>query len=206
MLAVSTSEKSYHHGDLRRVLLEAAIESLEAGDVFSMRAVARRAGVSPTAPYRHFADRRALDSAVAVAGFDDLRRELQQSVDAFPPSIDPVEAIAGLGVAYVASALRRPAVYRLMFGNECDPADSARVQASGELHRILTEAVERFFPRADAAGLTTALWALAHGLASLHLDGKFRPEPTDAVAHRVRTAVHAILTVERDHATEGENA
>ena len=196
MLAVSTSVKSYHHGDLRRALVAAAIESVEAGDELSMRAVARRAGVSPAAPYRHFADRRELDSAVAAEGFTDLRQDLQPSVDGLRTASDPVDGIAELGVAYVAFALRRPALYGLMFGNECDPADSARVRASGELHLLLNQVVEREFPDADAPALATALWALAHGLASLHVDGKLRPEPATEVAARVRAAVTAILTVE----------
>ncbi|MBP8919352.1 MAG: TetR family transcriptional regulator, partial [Micropruina sp.] len=53
---MSTSERAYHHGDLRAALVASAIEMLEGGEAYSMRAVARRAGVSPTAPYRHFPD------------------------------------------------------------------------------------------------------------------------------------------------------
>jgi AcrR family transcriptional regulator len=192
-LAVSTSEKGYHHGDLRAALLDAAIESLEAGEAFSMRAVARRAGVSPTAPYRHFADRDALDSAVAVEGFKDLRADLGAALADIPESSAAADAIAGLGVAYVAFALRRPAVFRLMFGNECDEADSERVHASEELHDVLNQAIARLFPGSDIAGLSTALWGMAHGLAFLHLDGKLRPEPADDVAERVRGSVAAVF-------------
>lgn len=192
---MSTSEKSYHHGDLRVALLAAAIESLEAGEAFSMRAVARRAGVSPTAPYRHFADREALDSAVAVEGFKDLRADLGRALTALPASSAPVEVIAELGVTYVAFALRRPAVFRLMFGNECDEANSERVQASQTLHQVLNQAIEQLFPRADLQSLSTALWSMAHGLAFLHLDGKFRPEPAEEVAARVRSSAAAIFAI-----------
>lgn len=191
---MSTSEKSYHHGDLRAALLASAIESLEAGEAFSMRAVARRAGVSPTAPYRHFADREALDSAVAVEGFMDLRADLGRALTILPSSA-PVDVIAELGVIYVAFALRRPAVFRLMFGNECDEANSERVQSAGHLHDVLNGAIGHLFPAADVANLSTALWAMAHGLAFLHLDGKFRPEPATAVADRVRASVDAIFAV-----------
>jgi len=188
---VPTSEKSYHHGDLRAALLTAAIESLEADEPFSMRAVARRAGVSPTAPYRHFVDREALDAAVAVEGFKDLRGEVAE----LAASARSVDDVAELAATYVAFALRRPAVFRLMFGNECDAADSQRVQAANELHRVLDGVVERIFPGADVGALGTALWGLAHGLAFLHLDGKLRPDPADEVARRVRSAVAAVLVV-----------
>lgn len=190
---MSTSVKSYHHGDLRAALLAAAIESLEAGEAFSLRAVARRAGVSPAAPYRHFTDRQALDSAVAVEGFKDLGDDLRRALETQAAPVNSVEVIAGLGVAYVSFALRRPAVFRLMFGNECDDADSARVRASGELRVLMNQVIERLFPDADAPPLATALWSLAHGLAFLHLDGKLRPEPADEVARRVRAPVAAIF-------------
>nr|WP_300146193.1 TetR/AcrR family transcriptional regulator [Propionicimonas sp.] len=188
-------EKSYHHGDLRAALLAAAIESLEAGEAFSMRAVARRADVSPTAPYRHFANRQALDSAVAVEGFRDLRADLATVLAGVPESSPPVAEIAALAVAYVAFALRRPAVFRLMFGNECDQADSERVEASGQLHTLLGGVIERLLPGADVPTLSTALWGMAHGLAFLHLDGKFRPEPADEVADRVRSSVAAVFAL-----------
>ncbi|MFB9649472.1 TetR/AcrR family transcriptional regulator [Curtobacterium pusillum] len=193
MLTVSTSADRYHHGDLRAALLAAAVETLEAGETFSLRAVARRAGVSATAPYRHFPDRRALDSAVAVAGFQDLRSDLVDALGALPGSSAPVEVIATLGTAYVEFALRRPAVFRLMFGNECDDADSERVQAAEELHDLLHRVLERLFPGTAVSDLSTALWSTAHGLAFLHLDGKLRPEPLSEVTDRVRASVVAIF-------------
>ncbi|MGP5364927.1 TetR-like C-terminal domain-containing protein [Brachybacterium tyrofermentans] len=152
--------------------------------------------VSPTAPYRHFADRSALDSAVAVEGFKDLNARLAAALESVPDAGDPVEVLSGLGVAYVDFALRRPAVFRLMFGNECDAADSDRVQASQELHAVLGDVLARLFPDAASPALATALWGLAHGLAFLHLDGKYRPEPADEVAERIRAAVAATLAIQ----------
>lgn len=193
-MTTSASEKSYHHGDLRAALLAAATESLEAGEDLSMRAVARRAGVSPAAPYRHFADRAALDSALAVDGFTDLRAELDA---ALVTTIDSAEAeiVAVLAVAYVRFALRRPAVFRLMFGHECDEANSERVRAAAQLLDVLSGVIGRLFPRADTANLSRALWGLAHGLAFLHLDGKFRPDPPVDVDERVRSSVLTILAL-----------
>lgn len=192
---MSTLEKSYHHGDLRAALLSAAIELLESGEPFSMRAVARRAGVSQTAPYRHFADRAALDSAVAAAGFEDLTAELSAALEAAPENAGPKEILGGLGIAYVLFALRRPAEFRIMFGNECDDADAERVIASQKLHAVLDNVLAEVFPGTDAPNLSTALWSMAHGLAFLHLDGKLRPEPLDEVRARVRAAITAALTL-----------
>lgn len=205
---MSTSPRPYHHGDLRAALLEAATASLEAGEPFSMRAVARRAGVSPAAPYRHFADRDALESAIAVQGFDELRADLVAARDGVVADASAPEVLTAHGVAYVRFALDHPAVFRLMFGNECDPTDSDRVQASGALHAVLSEAVDRLLPGADPA-LSTALWSMAHGLACLHLDGKFRPEPDTAVVDRVRaslTAVFALPSLMTATTRRGENA
>jgi AcrR family transcriptional regulator len=158
-----------------------------------MRAVARRAGVSQTAPYRHFADRAALDGAVAVAGFQALTADLADALEAMPPGSTPEEVLGELGVTYVHFALRRQAEFRIMFGNECDTVDAERVLASQALHAVLYDVLAEMFPSADVPSLSTALWAMAHGLAFLHLDGKLRPEHLDEVDARVRAAVAAVL-------------
>lgn len=194
-------EKTYHHGDLRAALLTAALESVEAGEAPSMRAVARRAGVSPAAPYRHFADRDALDSALAVLGFDELYNALTTALANVPPSATAAQTLGALAVAYVDFALRRPALFRLMFGGACDPENSDRVRASSRLHTVLGGVVARLFPASDVASLSQALWGVAHGLAFLHLDGKLRPEPASEVENRIRSSITAILTM-----TEGASA
>lgn len=162
---------------------------LEKGESFSLRAVARRAGVSPTAPYRHFADRGALESALATEGFRALEADLARSQQ-LPAS---VEGLFEFGVIYVDFALRRPALFRLMFGGPCDDTNDERVRATAELHEWLALALTRVFPDADASALSTACWSLAHGLAFLHLDGKLSSTPRSAVAPRVRAAFHAIF-------------
>jgi AcrR family transcriptional regulator len=189
---VSTLERSsYHHGDLRAALLTTAMRMLENGETFSLRAVARNAGVSPTAPYRHFADRDALESALAVEGFRDLRRDLTTGRD-LPTSIAD---LAEFGVAYVDFALRRPALFRLMFGNPCDDSDDERVQAADQLHTLLGQALANVAPGADADALACSGWSLAHGLACLHLDGKLPADSSEDVAARVRSAFLAIASV-----------
>jgi AcrR family transcriptional regulator len=188
---MSTSVKSgYHHGDLRAALLATAMRMLEANEQFSLRAVAREAGVSPTAPYRHFTDRDALESALAAQGLRDLKADLTAG-RALPAT---TADLADLAVAYVEFALRRPALFRVMFGNTCDEGNADRVAAAADIHHLLEQAMARVFPDADARALASAGWAFAHGMAYLHMDGKLPVTSGEQVADRVRTAFHAILS------------
>lgn len=184
------AKSSYHHGDLRTALLTHATDMLESGENFSMRALAKRAGVSNAAPYRHFNDREALESALAIDGFQDLRAQLGSLPS--PPS-DPAD-LAEFGVIYVRFALAHPARFKVMFGRECDDRDDERVRAARDLNDLLTSAVAEVFPDSDAPALATAAWALAHGLAFLHLDGKLDNHDPTTIDARVRTSFAAILT------------
>ncbi|MFI9456453.1 TetR/AcrR family transcriptional regulator [Amycolatopsis sp. NPDC052450] len=187
---MSTSTKSgYHHGDLRASLLATAMRMLEAGESFSLRAVAREAGVSATAPYRHFADRDALESALAAQGLRDLKEDLTKGRELPASAAD----LAELAVTYVEFALRRPALFRLMFGNACDTGSEERVQAAADIHDLLRLAMTRVFSEPASEALASAGWALAHGLAYLFLDGKLPADSDDDVADRVRAAFAAIL-------------
>lgn len=187
---MSTSEKSgYHHGDLRASLLTAAMRMLEDGEPFSLRALAREAGVSPTAPYRHFKDRDALESALAAQGLRDLKADLTNG-RALP---DSAADLGEFAVAYVEFALRRPALFRVMFGNACDTGSEERVRAAAEIHELLALAMTRVFPDVDGGALASAGWALAHGMAYLYMDGKLQAQSTDEVGDRVRAAFAAIL-------------
>src|SRR5690242_9931504 len=167
---MSTSKDAYHHGDLRAACVRAAMELLEeSGEAeLSLRAVARRAGVSPAAPYRHYADREALISAVAAVGY----RELAERLAAAHPSPSTPEQLASVAIAYVQFALDRPALFRIMFGEPCDRDNDERVAATAAVSAYVRAIVERTFPQADAEALATAVWALVHGLAFLYLDGK----------------------------------
>lgn len=183
---------TYHHGDLRAACLRAARELLEEkGDAgLSLRAVARRAGVSATAPYRHYADRDALVSAVAAEGY----RELAGYLAAAHPSPATPDELAAVAVAYVRFALDHPALFRVMFAEPCDQDSEERVAATAAISDYLGGLVGDVFPGADVDALSTAVWALVHGLAFLHLDGKLDATTPEVVAGQVRAAVHALLT------------
>ncbi|MFE3542938.1 TetR/AcrR family transcriptional regulator [Nocardia sp. NPDC059177] len=189
---MTPSSTSYHHGDLPATLVRAAVELLEedgAADL-SLRAAARRAGVSTAAPYRHFADRDALLSAVAAVGY----RELAEQLVAAGPAPSTPEDLAAIAVAYVRFALARPALFRVMFADPCDPTSPERVAATTSIHQYVRAIVRQVFPDGDEESLATAMWALVHGLAFLYLHGKFDAE---ALEDRVRATVFAVIELPR---------
>ena len=120
-------KEAYHHGDLRTALVHSALALLEeeGAAALSMRAVARHAGVTAAAPYRHYQDRDALMSAVAAVGY----RELAQDLIAVSPAPSTADEIADVAIAYVQFALRRPALFRAMFSEQCDAGSPERVDA-----------------------------------------------------------------------------
>jgi AcrR family transcriptional regulator len=188
-----TSTKPYHHGDLPEALVRAAVDLLEEGGAadLSLRAAARRAGVSTGAPYRHFADRDALLSAVAAVGYRDLAAGLA----AAHPAPTMPDDLADIAVAYVEFALARPGLFRVMFAGQCDPTGPERVAAVAAINEYLQSIVRQALPSDDPEAMAAAVWGLVHGLAFLHLDGKLDSSSTNAVATRVRAAVRAVLGV-----------
>ncbi|MFI9374412.1 TetR/AcrR family transcriptional regulator [Streptomyces parvulus] len=182
---------TYHHGDLRAACLRAARELLEedGSAALSLRAVARRAGVSATAPYRHYADRDALVSAVAAEGY----RELAQHLTEAHPAPSTPDELAAVAVAYVQFALEHPALFRAMFAEPCDPTSEERVAATAAISEYVRSIVRATFPGVDADALSTTVWALVHGLAFLHLDGKLDSSSPEVVAAQVQAAVHALF-------------
>ncbi|OMC14557.1 TetR family transcriptional regulator [Mycolicibacter heraklionensis] len=186
---MSTSTKTYHHGDLPGTLLRAAMDLLEENGAaeLSLRATARRAGVSTAAPYRHFADRNALLSAIAAVGY----RELATELIAAHPAPKTADDLATIAVAYVQFAVNRPGLFRVMFAEQCDPANPERAAAVTAIQDCLDSMVEQVFPSSDPEAMAIAVWGLVHGLAFLHLDGKLDTTSARAVADRVRAAVLA---------------
>jgi AcrR family transcriptional regulator len=145
---------TYHHGDLPATILGAAAKMLEREGLagLSLREAARRAGVSHSAPYRHFPDRDALLSALAAQGVEQLIKELEG------------RSGRDMAQAYVQFALAHPQLYRLMFAGRRWPELEARF-------------VRGFAEMGSGAGLAAAAaWSLVHGLAHLILDGHFEDQ------------------------------
>ncbi|MEU3021296.1 TetR/AcrR family transcriptional regulator [Nocardiopsis alba] len=186
------AKNTYHHGDLRAACVSAARELLEedGGGALSLRAVAKRAGVSATAPYRHFADRDALVSAVAAEGYRELAEHLAL---AHPSPTTPAD-LAEIAIAYVRFALEHPALFRAMFAEPCDPEHEERSAATAAIWTYVHDLVHAVFPEAEPEALSTAVWSLVHGLAFLYLDGKLDATDTEEIAGRIRSTVRAMLT------------
>jgi AcrR family transcriptional regulator len=175
-LSTPSEQRSYHHGDLRQALLRSAVEILSEAGVagLSLRAAARRAGVSAMAPYRHFADKEDLLAAVAESGFRELVGRLTAAASA---AADPRAGLQALGVAYVLFAREEPSLFRLMFGPaiEQKSAHPTLDDAGSACFEILRQAVAaaQFFDRdRNVEDVSLACWSLVHGLASLIVDGR----------------------------------
>ena len=185
--------KSYHHGELRLALVEAALALLAEGgaEALSLRGVARRAGVSAMAPYRHYPDKEALLAAVAAVGFDGLRDVLRRADAAAMPEA----ALVAQAVAYVRYAEENPALFRLMFGPPRAGAHPA-LQAAGETaYAVLAARVAAQGPvDADRDARALGCWSLVHGLASLLLDGRLGDKTTAPRDDLTRRVAEAMLT------------
>lgn len=167
-MSTSDAEGGYHHGDLKRAMVEAALALLdeEGADRIGLRQLARRVGVSPAAPYRHFAGRQALLEAVAAEGF----RQFSGRMDAARAGLPEDGQLVGMAQAYVRFALEQPALFRLMFSRQVDKQVNADLHAaSREAYASLATAAARedVAAPAEAAVIT---WSFVHGLAMLLLD------------------------------------
>ncbi|HZE38898.1 MAG TPA: TetR/AcrR family transcriptional regulator [Stackebrandtia sp.] len=202
----TTPKTSYHHGNLRTELMEACLRLVDEEGIgaVSLRRVAREAGVSPGAPYHHFADRAALIAELTARGFTDLTARLR-AVRA--EAADPVTALVELLEAYVEFAGRHRAYFLLMFRPELSASDKhPDVQAAGDdALAVVAEAIEDcrragMFAAVDSDGLVVTLWSLAHGLAALVVDGKIdkmcldNDIVPDELLSKVKDTVTALLS------------
>ena len=161
----------YHHGDLRSALLTAAeAELAERGiEAFSLRSVAKRAGVSHAAPAHHFGDVKGLLTALAAEGF---RRFLAaQSAREAVAAPDPASQLVAAGLGYIDFAMQRPALFRLLWGSEWPDFKNA------DLSQAALASYQHLVDQVSAAGGRTvadesAMWAIAHGLADLLSAGR----------------------------------
>src|SRR5271167_3986214 len=157
--------KPYHHGDLREEVLRLALASLETSPLeeLTLRGLARQAGVSSMALYRHFADKEALLSALASAGFDDLGQRMQ-AVDQVS---DPRSALAALGVVYVEFAVERPGLFRLMYGGKPPDTPTRPGEPPHAGYAALSRRITELAKPSERETAFLASWSLVHGLATL---------------------------------------
>ena len=171
--------KTYHHGNLRRALLDGALRLVEdqGAEALTLRAAARRAGVSQAAPYRHFADKQALLAAVAEEGFRALTDAMRRAAAA--QAAGALARFRALGLAYVEFASTHPAHFRVMFGREVadrsayPPLQAAALETFGLLVEAVAECQRAAFVRAgDPEALALSAWSTVHGLSALLVDGQ----------------------------------
>lgn len=168
-MPVAKKTKPYHHGDLRNALLKAAMDVLKEGgqDAVTTRACAKRVGCAPSAVFRHFADRRALATALAVEGYKSLGQVMTRSVDAASDN----SRMRAIGEAYIDFALQEPHLFRLMFqGDLIDLNDPELLQVSEPL--LTATGRESGAASEDADDIAILSWAIVHGLASLAIDSQ----------------------------------
>jgi AcrR family transcriptional regulator len=182
-----SDERPYHHGDLRRAIVQAALEILRETQSleFSLRELARRAGVSHNAPYKHFAEKRELLAAVSAAGFEMLAKRMTSEIAGLSR---PREQLFAMLRAYIDHGVENPALYSLMFGSYLGGPERSRpaielaeaektkallagVIAAGGLGRAIPGNNER-----KIAGAILACWSLVHGLTLLLADGLVGPK------------------------------
>jgi AcrR family transcriptional regulator len=198
----------YHHGDLRRALIDTALELVteEQDWTFSLRELARRAGVSHHAPYNHFTDKLDLLAATAAVGFERLRDGLRRAMEGIE---EPGALLVAIARAYVRLGLENPALYRLMFGpalSEAGSADRPTVArlAGAEARGVLEEVILRgaragVFAASpddpqDLAVTALAVWSATHGLTMLVIDKIPRPDLSvdDMIERMLRMVVEGV--------------
>lgn len=201
-MSITPKEGRYHHGHLRRALLDTALQLITERGVhsFTLREVARQAGVSHAAPYHHFADKSALIEALTVEGFESLTAVLHAT--ALNRESGALEQLLAIGKAYVCFALEHRASFRLMFGLEVRPStiplppEAASVQSPIEraglaAYQVLFDSIVAcqqtgVIVAGDPTPLALTAWSTVHGLAILLLDGALNsiipaPESPDAL-------------------------
>ena len=174
--------KPYHHGDLRNALIQAGLEILSEGgsQELDLRKVARRAGVSHAAPYRHFADKQALIAAINEEGFHLLSERIRSSL--CEVSDEPVEQLLGVALAYVRFAQENPWLMREMFSGitiERETFESLHA-ASKSVYQLYAEVIRSGQERGkivdgEPTALAGVLWSVLHGLAMLIIENQMRP-------------------------------
>jgi AcrR family transcriptional regulator len=190
----------YHHGDLRRALLQVAVNTIRTDGVESLtlRGVGSRLGVSRTALYRHFTDKAALLAAVAAEGFRLLRAELTES---WTTSGRGFSGLRAMGVAYVQFAVTHPSHYRVMFGADIVGVEHEELSQEGAgAFQVLVDAIaelqaQDLARRDDPRQMALFVWAATHGVAMLAIDRRLGHEAsaTDALTRYMTERLRAAI-------------
>jgi len=183
----------YHHGNLRRALIDAAVETIARDGVaaLNLRDLARRLGVSHAAPTHHFGDRTGLLTAIAVEGYDGLAAATQTAWQ-------DTQSYLEVGVAYVGYATTHPGHFAVMFRPDLVRADDPELaRASAASAAMLDGPLQELELTADDVQerriAATAAWGLVHGIATLWLQGSLRGGPVEDPKALTRAAARYLF-------------
>lgn len=191
---------SYHHGDLRRALVEASLQIIadQGVEALTLRSVGRSTGVSHAAPYRHFTDKEALLAAVAIEGFNALKKVLDHAYESFPED-DPVNRLREVGHAYVRFAVANPAYFRVMFGPYIldkslhEGLFEASISTLDVVAAGIAACQEADIVRpGNARELALVAWSTVHGLSSLLLDGQIEMRSGELASRLTDSALNVL--------------
>lgn len=182
------AKTAYHHGELRAALIEAALNAIEHGGVkaLSLRGLARTVGVSPMAPYHHFADRADLLVAIAVEGFQRLQTSKELALAGVGG--DPASGLVAGTVNYVEFMINNPNLHRLMHdiqvaGRAAHPdLATAAAAPAASLLQLVERLLIAHSSTYDAPLAATSIWAFAHGTGTLALSGQLGPDQAKTMA------------------------
>ena len=191
------SRSKYHHGELRSALVSLAVKEIARAGVekLSLRSLARQAGVSPTAPFRHFPDKQTLLAGIAIEGFEELARRLTETSES---NAGIEDRFIELGATYVGFAQDFPVHYQLMFGavlgdfSASKELQEASAASYAVLDATLTEIKNNQQLDHDVATLGGLVWSTVHGMASLvfNVPTARMPKAADAAPRRAVKSIH----------------
>src|SRR5208282_237747 len=189
--------RSYHHGNLKQALLAASLDLIRrAGPgAFTLREVARRAGVSHNAPYRHFRGKEELLGALAAEGFDRLTAAMTKAAE---PASRPLDRFRLSGRGYVEFALRYPQHFAVMFEGSGRFDVYPQTQAAGErafgtlVGNVEACQAEGVLPPGDARPFALLAWSMVHGVAKLAISGRLPLSAAPDVLRFTDTATGAL--------------
>ena len=176
----STTTGQYHHGNLKVALLQAAVELIRETSVekLSLRALARKVGVSQTAPYRHFKDKNHLLVEIAKDTFAEMVMVTTKELN---PQQTPPQNVCNCGRAYLQYAIDNPERYKLVFGPSIENRENYPdlMEAGMSSFAVLMNLVEQGIDSGDFLDhcpklLANACWTSMHGFASLAIDGFYQ--------------------------------
>ncbi|MET0860177.1 MAG: TetR/AcrR family transcriptional regulator [Microbacterium sp.] len=200
--------RTYHHGDLRRVLIEEGLELARAGgpDAVTLREVTRAVGVSPNAAYRHFADRQDLVRAVAADSQNALAKAIAARVEATPADLTPaaaaVERLRRIGLAYIQFAREERGWFELAFAVQDEEPSVGIVTLDDEVvapFQLLLDALDAMvaagaLKAARRPAAEWACWSAVHGFADIAVHGPLQWQPTPVIDALAATVVEAAIT------------